>query len=132
MSRMTIQQNTATGGAWAGDLLDRDHLVPGGVKLDPTEFTADEAGRVYVPGGTVIGRTIAERDNGDGYGAAADADDEIFVQAFDVFDATQNNDAVLYRPNSVIKENFMPGWDDLSSAVQDAVRAKYICTLGAA
>jgi hypothetical protein len=83
-----------------------------------------------VRSGTAVGRTIAERDAGDGYGPADAADDEIFLVAFDVPDATLNPDIVLYRHNSIVKENFLPDFATLAAGVQAAIRERYTCTIG--
>lgn len=88
-------------------------------------------GLVNVPSGTYVGRTIAERDAGQGYGPADPADDERFLTAFDVTDAMKNPDVEFYRPGQPVKENYLPGWAGLSAPVQAAIRAQYICTLGA-
>jgi hypothetical protein len=198
--------NPATLGVprWAGDFMGREHLVPGGARLDATQFASLEAVRVTVggaaaaqgatsvpvtaltgpipagtvlyfgsgefarltaaaaagatsltvealpnaleaadtalydagvlrtvPSGTAIGRTLAERDAATGFGPADAADDEIFLVAFDVTDAVRNPDVELYRHNSIVKENFLPGWAGLASGVKDAIRELYTCTLGA-
>lgn len=88
----------------------------------------------YIPSGTVIGRTIAERDAGTAYGPADAADDETFILAFAVEDVDMDNDGVLYRPNSVVKENLLPEViaGTLVSGVLTDVRAKYTCTRGVA
>ncbi len=79
-----------------------------------------------VRSGTAIGRTYAERDAP--YGPAADADDEVFLLAFDVTNLDLENDGVLYKPGSVVKENYLPG--NLSAAVLGKIRANYICVRG--
>lgn len=84
-----------------------------------------------VPGGTIVGRTIAERDASAPYGPAADADDEVFITAFDVSDVSRINDVELVRPNTTIKENFLPVWTTISAAVKAKVRASYRCMRGA-
>ena len=81
-------------------------------------------------GGTVVGRTIAERDAGTPYGPAAAADDEVYIVAFDVSDLNRVNDIELVRPNTVIKENFLPGWTGLAAGVVTKVRAAYRCMRG--
>ena len=81
--------------------------------------------------GTLLGRTYAERAAGTAFGPAADADDEIYILAHDVTDADTNNDCELYRHGSIVKENFLPNWANLSSALQAAVRANYQTTRGA-
>jgi hypothetical protein len=107
----------------------------------PTALTdGDQA--VYAPAGTVkrilsgtvIGRTIAERNAGTGFGPASDTDDEIFIVAWDVTDASINPEVELYRPGSVVKENFLPEVlaGTLDSDVLDEVRDRYVVTVGAA
>jgi hypothetical protein len=188
---------------WTNDFLDRDHLIPGGAKVDSTAFFAADsvpvvvgaagaaAGAVAVPvaalsgaipsgtvldfgaakfavltaaaaagavtltvralptalvsgdtaryagikpralqGGTVIGRTIAERDASTPYGPAAAADDEVYIVAFDVSDITRINDVEIVRPNTVIKENFLPGFAALAAGVVTKLRDKYVCIRG--
>ena len=195
---------TLTAPAWAGDFMGREHLIPGGAKLDAAQFRATDAVLVTatanaavdatsiactalagpIPSGTIldfgakkfaqltaaaalgatsvtvealatqvddtdeawyagietkavvsgtpIGRTFAERANGDAFGPAAASDDEVRLVAFDVIDAAKNNDVELYRPNSVVKENFLPGWATMASAVVALVRASYTTTTGQA
>ena len=106
------------------------HLVAGGVKLDAAAFTADGDGRKMVKGGTVVGRTYAEAATSAPFGPAADLDDEIFLVAFDVYDAAEDNDATLLKGNVVIFENYLPQAGSLSAAVLGKVRAKYICKQG--
>lgn len=89
----------------------------------------DGGGTRFVPSGTVVGRTLVERDAGTGFGPAADADDEIYLLAFDVADADEIDDAELYRPNNTVYENFLPNFAGLSAAVKAAVRAQYNCTI---
>jgi hypothetical protein len=84
-----------------------------------------------VPSGTVVGRTIAERDAGTGFGIAVDTDDEIYIIAFDVTDVSDINDVELYRHHRVVKENFLPGWAGLAGALKTKVRSLYHCTRGA-
>jgi hypothetical protein len=93
-------------------------------------------GRVYVANGTVIGRTIAERDAGTAFGPAADADaaagaGEVFILAHDIDDALTNADATLYRPGSMVDEAHLAGWAALSAALKTYIRANYLCMRGA-
>jgi hypothetical protein len=85
-----------------------------------------------LPSGIVIGRTIAERNALAPFGPVADNDDEVFVIAFPVRDLDKINDAAVVRPYAgvVIKENYLPGFANLTANQQAAVRARYICTLG--
>lgn len=122
--------------AWMGDFAGRDYLIPGGAHVDESAFSADADGFKYIPSGTLVGRTYAERDAGDAFGPADDADDEIYLIAYDVDDAAVNPDVVLYRHGGVVKENMLPEWDtweaDLTTyqATIDAVRANYTTTKG--
>lgn len=206
MARIVDNTNQITPAAWAGDFRDRDHLIPGGAKLDAAQFydidastvvvgAAGAAGAatsvpvaaltvaipsgtvlnfgtnkfarltvaaavgattltvaaiptalvsgdtatypgvgatVTVPSGTAVGRTIAERDAGTAYGPAGASDDEVYLVAFDVYDVVINADVELYRPNSIVKETFVPGFAALASGVKTKLRAAYVCTTGAA
>lgn len=99
---------------------------------DTAPYIVTDAVPVTVASGTVIGRTIAERDAGTAYGPADASDDEVYIVCFDVYDASVNPDVELYRQNSIVKENFLPGWAGLASGVKTKVRAAYICIRGAA
>lgn len=206
MARIVDNTNQLTSPAWAGDFMGREHLVPGGARLDPTQFFAPDSvvatvgvagaaqgatsvpvaalsgaipnGTVLdfggakfarltaaaaagatsltvaalptalvstdaaryagitqktVPSGTLLGRTIAERDAGTGYGPWATSDDEVYLLAFDVTDFSINPDCDLYRNFSIVKENFLPGWTTLwTTNMKTALRAAYRCTIGAA
>lgn len=191
--------------AWAGDYFGREHVLPGGAKLDASQFltfdgaraVVDAAGaagdattvplktplanaipsgttlrfgtkkfatltaiaaagatsltvealptalveddtaiyagtkKKLVPSGTVLGRTLAERDAKTGYGPALSTDDEVYILVFDVTDADVNPDADLYRWGGIVKETFLPGWDDMDAGLQDVLRNNYTCTIGA-
>ena len=206
MARIVDSSNQQSAAAWAGDFLDREHLMPGGAKLDASQFLATDGVTVTttaqaladatsisvsalsgalpsgtilyfgeskefamltaaaaagatsitvqalpqtiesgdsatyagttsikrVVSGTVIGRTYTERDAGTGFGPAAAADDEIYLVAFEVTDASVNADVDLYRPGSIVKETFVPNWSSLASGVKSAVRSRYQTTIGAA
>lgn len=97
-------------------------------------YTVVHASPVVVPDGTPVGRTLAERNSGDGFGPAAAADDEIYLIYFPVQDVVINPDFVGYRPDAgrIVKENFLPsGWDTISGVVTK-LRAKYTLIRGAA
>lgn len=205
MSRSMLGVSGPTLGSprWAGDFLNREHLIPGGANIDPTQFvgaltgtkvvlTANAAagavalsfaalknaipagtvldfgttklartsaaaaagattvavdatptamvigdtavysgtGKKNLPGGTIVGRTFTERDAGTPFGAAADTDDEVYIVAFDVPDINAISEIELYRPNSVVYENFLPDWAGASAAIKTKVRDKYICSVG--
>jgi hypothetical protein len=205
MARIVQSTNQLSGPVWAGDWLNREHLVPGGARVDPAQFVATDGvivttsgvaaaaavaipvialsgaipngtilyfgetgefamltaaaavgatsltvqalgqqiesgdtatyagttGVKLIPSGTPIGRTIAERDAGTAYGPWTSGDDEVFLTAFDVTDATINADVELYRGGSIVKETFVPGWAAFSAGLKTALRAKYQCTVGA-
>lgn len=206
MARIVETANTLTAAAWAGDFFDRDHMIPGGAKLDAAQFNDTDAvivdvgaagaaaaatsvpvnalsgpipnGTVLhfgtnkfatlnaaaatgattlttlaiptalvdadvatyagvgtsktVVSGTIVGRTIAERDAGTAYGPAGASDDEVYIVCFDKYDVIINPDIELYRPNSIVKETFLPGWAGIAAGVKTKVRAAYVCTVGAA
>lgn len=206
MARIVDSSNQLSAAAWAGDFFDREHLLPGGAKLDASQFLATDGvtvtttaeaaadatsisvaalsgaipngtmlyfgqakelalltsaaavgatslavqalpstiesgdsatyagttGIKRVVSGTAVGRTYTERNAGTGFGPAAAADDETYLVAFDVTDASVNADVELYRHGSIVKETFLPGWSSLASGVQDDIRANYECTTGAA
>lgn len=100
----------------------------GGI-ADGEAATYAGTGNKYVPSGTAVGRTIAERDAGTGFGPAGDADDEVFLTAFDVDDAADIDDVELYRPNNTVYENFLPNFAGMSAAVKAKLRASYRCTI---
>lgn len=192
---------------WMGDYADRNHVLPGGGKLDSAQFIAEDGAIVKLtanaaqgavaiafaaltnpipagtllpfgvgkyarttapaakgavgvavealpvalnngdqatyPGsgmkkklvisGTFVGRTRLERDANPpvGFGPAAANDDELFLLVHDVTDADRDNDCTLYRHGSIVKENFLPGWDTMAADLKAAIRARYQCTIGA-
>jgi hypothetical protein len=130
---MTTTGPTLARPVWAGDFLSRDHLVPGPFKVNPAGFVADGSGRKHIPSGTLLGRTIVERDAGTGFGPADDTDDEIFLSAFDVVDAVVLDDVEMYRPGSQVKENFLPDYATIAADAPLLARLReiYLCTRGA-
>lgn len=119
VNAITTYEGLAVPGAWAKDYTGREHNVPGGAMLDPAQFAGN------VPSGTVIGRTYAERDAGDGFGPADALDDEIFILLFDVEDPDVSPECELYRHGSLVAENLLPGWGGLAAGIQTALRANY-------
>lgn len=87
---------------------------------------------ISIPSGTLLGRTYTERDAGDPYGPAADADDEFYLLAFDVTDANEVDDVELYRHGGVVKENFLPLFTTLSATQKGKIRTLYETTVGVA
>lgn len=99
---------------------------------DEARYAGTGTKRKAIPAGTLVGRTFAERAAGTAFGPAADADDEVLLVAFDVTDAANNSDVELYRPGRIVKENFLPNFASLSSALLTKLRATYVTTRGAA
>lgn len=190
--------------AWVGDYLGREHLIPGGGRVDPAAFVDSEAvvvtvgaagaaiaatsipvaalrgpipagtvldfgtdefarttaavaagataipvaalgvaleagdtatysanpGRKHIRSGTPVGRTYAERDASLPFGPAAGADDEVYLLAWDITDAARDADADFYRPNSIVKENFLPAAATADAAVLTKIRGLYRCVRG--
>lgn len=134
-------QNTtteATNAGWKGDFGSRDHLVPGGVILDAAAFAAlagapyTVAGRTRVPSGVAVGRTFAEQAANAMFGPAAALDDEIYLLAFGTEALELNPDGTLYRPGSIVKENYLPEVvaATMIAGVLTKIRDKYVCQLG--
>lgn len=94
-------------------------------------YYASADGTKPIPGGTLIGRTFAERAAGITFGPAATdgSDDEFFVVALDVTDAVANDDVELYRPGSVVKEDALPDWSTLTAQLKAQLRAAYVTTV---
>jgi len=203
MASQTVRSNVRTAPRWAGEGFGAHCLLPGGVKVDPAQFHAEDSvnvvvgaagalaaattvpvdalsgpipsgtvlhfgtnkyatlsadadegdtsitvlaiptalvdndaaryagvGEVSIPSGTLVGRTYAERDAGTPYGRAADADDEVYLIAFDVTDANIVNDAELYRHTKIVKENYLPEFSGLSSTLKGKIRTLYETTVG--
>ena len=65
-------------------------------------------GRKQIVSGSLVGRTLAERNANTAYGLAAEADDEIYFIPFDVTDANTNPDCEKVRHGATIAENHLP------------------------
>lgn len=100
------------------------------VNADTAQYQG--VGPKYIPSGTTIGRTLTERDAMTAYGVPADADDEVYIVAFDVSDAAKIDDVELYRPNNLVYENFLPAdFAALSATLKGKLRTLYRCSIGA-
>lgn len=124
MARITRNANELTAPRWAGDFISPERMIPGGARLVSGAFPDN-----IVPSGTVVGRTIAERDASAPFGPAADTDDEIFLTVFEV-DTDINPDVELYRHNGVVYENYLPVFSTLSAALKTVLRSIYRCSIG--
>lgn len=130
MAQITTPSNTLTSPVWAAQVRDTHTLVPGGATLAAGDFTADSDGKKKVQAGTLLGRTRTERDAGTGLGPWTTGDEEVFLAAFDVYDIAADPGVTLYRPSSMVYENWLPGWSGYSSGKKAAVRGAYQCILG--
>lgn len=86
-------------------------------------YDADTEVRI-LPAGTLVGRTTAEKLNGDPFGPYGDSDNEIYILAEDV-DLEETPDCNLVRHGSMIKYNFLPSWTGSSSTAKAALHASY-------
>jgi hypothetical protein len=82
-----------------------------------------------VPSGTLVGRTIAERDAGGRFEPWTAGDEEVFLTFWDA-DLSMVEEIALLRPNTIVKENYIPGFAAMSTAAKAAIRSKYQCIVG--
>ncbi len=81
--------------------------------------TYSRYGTLSIPSGTVVGRTYAERDANTAFGPGVVTDDELFLSVYDIANANEEPDVELYRPGSVVKQNYLPGYTLLNTAVDE-------------
>jgi hypothetical protein len=93
-------------------------------------YAGDGNHKKVIPGGTLLGRTITERDAGTAYGVWTSGDDDYGLSAFEIDDADANPDVVLLRSGFMVKENLLPDWTLYDSTKKTALRAKYSVTVG--
>lgn len=129
---MVVKGPDTTSPVWMGDFGSRDHILPAGGRIDAAAIVADSSGRKFVPSGTLVGRTLAERDTvpPTPYGLWAAGDEEVYLIVHDVHDAAVVDEIELYRHGSLVKENYLPGWAGLSAPTKAAIRANYTCIVG--
>jgi hypothetical protein len=82
-----------------------------------------------VPSGTLVGRTIAERDAGGRFEPWTTGDEEVFLTFWDA-DLSMVEEIALLRPNTIVKENYIPGFAAMSAAAKAVIRARYQCIVG--
>lgn len=130
----TGEYANVTANAAAGATSLTVEALDAGIENGDTATYVPQGAKRYIPSGTVVGRTIAERDAGTGYGPAVSSDDETRILAFSIADVDEDNDGVLYRPHSVVKEDLLPEVlaETLDAGVLADVRAAYTCTTGRA
>ena len=127
VKKFAILTANAMGGATTLTVEELGHSLA----LNDTATYAGVARRRLVRSGTLVSRTFAERTAGTGYGPAVHTDDQIALVAFDI-DLEIETLATAYQPNAgnVVYENFLPGFDALSSNLKTAIRSRYTCMIG--
>lgn len=99
--------------------------------VDNDTATYAGTGKKSIPSGTLIGRTIAERDAGDPWGRAVVAsDDEIYLTVRENSDLTKDATNEIYRHNKTVKENYLPDWAAYTTDEKAKVRELYACIGG--
>jgi len=120
---------TLTAPAAAGDTAITVEALPTAlVQNDNATYPGLEENSI--PSGTLVSRTYAQRNAGTPFHKAVDGEDEYYLTAFDVSDASIVNDVELYRHNGLVMENYLPAFASLSGAQQAKIRALYECTVG--
>ncbi len=125
-------------GQWVQDPVIAQNVIPNGAIIETTDFTtfADPVtGRIFVPSGTLLGRSAVERDAGIGFGLADPAtDDEIYLTLYDIYDLTKYPLADFYRHGRLVFYNFLPDLMDgtplLGSPQYTKIRELYECWIG--
>jgi len=113
--------------ARAGDMTIEVAPIPAAIAQGDQAFYGP--GAYQVATGSLVGRTFAERDQGEPFGAAdIDGDDEIYLLAFcSSGDLTDDNRCTLLRHNTMIYEDRLPGWASMPAAKQGKIRQLYQC-----
>jgi hypothetical protein len=94
-------------------------------------------GKVHIPSGTYVGRTYAQRAAGQPFhsiafdGSGNVTDEETYLLAREILDAEADPECTLYRPGSLVYENFLPGWLTLPVGVRNHIRQRYETSIGA-
>lgn len=90
------------------------------------------SGRFLIRGGTLVGRTYTERDNGDAFGPAdPDNDEEFYLTIYDTIADSDSGDVMtvasvdLLRHTEQIAENRLPGWSNATASYKSKVRELY-------
>ncbi len=130
MAKITTPTNTLSSPAWASETLSPDRLIPGGAVAKLADFTAEADGKKKIAAGTLLGRTLVERDAGNGLGPWTLADVEVYIAAADNGDLVSDPGITLYRNAHGVFENWLPGWGSYSADAKAAVRLAYQCTIG--
>lgn len=115
-------------GAAEGATQITDGVVSGVALAGGETGTYQGVGKTMLLSGTFLGRTLAERDAGTGYGAAATTDEQFTVLLYDT-DLAMEDVAAGVQPlaGNILYENFMPGFDALSADLKTKLRSLYTC-----
>lgn len=120
-----------TADADQGDVAITVQALPSALEdNDEARYAGTGTKKKFVPSGTLVGRTIVERDANGPWGPADAADAEYFFTAHDVLDVDDNPDVALYRHHNIVKENYLPAFTTLVAGVQALIRAAYVCQKG--
>ena len=128
-------------------IIDPKILIPGGIRLALTPFSVapftQTDGRVYVPGGTPVYRSLTDRANNTGYAPLLDAataaiiaaptDYQIGLTLHDRWDIRDENQADMIQPSAgnLVLENFLPNQAIVTEAVRRVLRlAGFVLMLG--
>lgn len=102
-------------------------LVTALVDADVATYAGSGTKKKYIPAGTLVGRTRAERASNQGFGPWTTGDEEEFLTLTDVIDADDYNGVMLCRPGSQVYENLLPNWSTLAAGAIARIRALYHC-----
>jgi hypothetical protein len=106
------------------------------VRALPTAITVNDAGlysgvaKRNVPSGTLVGRTLAERDAGGRLEPWTAGDEDFYLVMWEA-SLELSDEVALVRPGTIIKENWLPGWATMSAPMRAAIRGRYQCIVGA-
>lgn len=106
------------------------------VRALPTAIVAADIGlymgiaKRNASSGTLVGRTIAERNTGARLEPWAIGDEDFYLVMWDQ-ELAILEEVALVRPNTLVKENWLPGWAAMTAPMQAAIRGRYQCILGA-
>lgn len=100
---------------WLGTkLIDPKVTIPGGGTLDTTGLTPQSDGRLFIPSGTVWGRTDADAIAAAPWKLAADTHTIFTLNLHDIWDARNNENTLidLLQPNAgnIVYWTYLPGW----------------------
>lgn len=129
-------------------IVDPKILLPGGIRLAVTPFSIapflQTDGRVFVPGGTAVVRTLTDRANNTAYRPLLQAEVaaitpttlptyQITITLHDRWDIRDDNQADGIQPSAgnLILENFLPNQSLVSPGVRGVLRmAGFVLMLG--